>query len=185
MFTQVYTLPLPMTWLYSYPKKDILVKHLYICGPDVWPAVQWIGQVCLLYQSIPDCSCQASKVRLRLNSLVLVDIGVASQLFLRAPVHFLPSNGSLVLWGNLHVWFRFRPHLPPPPHCFCLVCLEMYCWGWGKEDVASFLFKGGWGCRLPACLPPPPLSAAVIHPVLNRLKSSAQMTLDWRNMRAY
>lgn len=52
---------------------------------------------------------------MRLNSLALVDIGVASQLFLRAPVHFLPSDGSFVHWGNLHVWFRFRPHLLPLP----------------------------------------------------------------------
>lgn len=42
----------------------------------------------------------------------------------------------------------------------------MCCLGWGKEDVASFLCKGGWGARLPACLPTRP---AAIHPVLEEL----------------
>lgn len=54
---------------------------------------QWIGQVCLLYQPIPNCSCQASKVRLK--SLALVDIGVASLFFLSALVHFLTSDWLL------------------------------------------------------------------------------------------
>lgn len=42
----------------------------------------------------------------------------------------------------------------------------MYCLGWGKEDVASFLCKGGWGARLPACVPTHP---AAIYPVVEEL----------------
>ena len=35
---------------------------------------------------------------------------------------------------------------PCPPYCWGP--LEMCCLGWGKEDVASFLCKGGWGAGL-------------------------------------
>ena len=48
----------------------------------------------------------------------------------------------------------------PCPHYFCWGPLEMCCLGWGKEDVASFLCKGGWGARLPACLPTLPAASA-------------------------
>lgn len=90
------------------------------------------------------------------------------------PPRWLPT----ILWwfACLVFFFQASSSSSPCPHYFCWGSLEMCCLGWGKEDVASFLCKGGWGACLPACLPTRPVA---IYPVLEDLTEEFRVTRGW------
>lgn len=100
--------------------------------------------------------------------------GAALFLFLRVLVISLPqmaSQHTMVIcmfsfFSGLILFFSLPPLL-------LLGTLEMCCVGRGKEDVASFLYKGGWGACLPACLPTRPVA---IYPVLEELTKEFRVT---------
>lgn len=89
------------------------------------------------------------------------------------PPRWLPS---ILWWFACSVSFQASSSSSPCPHYFCWGPLEMCCLGWGKEDVASFLYKGGWGACLPACLPTRPIA---IYPVLEELTEEFRVTRGW------
>lgn len=87
-----------------------------------------------------------------------------------SPPRWLPST----LWQfACSVSFQTSSSSSPCPHYFFWGPLEMCCLGWGKEDVASFLCKGGWGACLPACLSTRPVA---IYPVLEELVEEFTVT---------
>lgn len=56
----------------------------------------------------------------------------------------------------------------------------MCCLGWGKEDVASFLCKRGWGAGLPACLPTHPVLEELPEEFSSESPEAEGLSSEWR-----